>query len=144
MANFLKVLWANSYYGTQVRMGQMSDNDEYLRDRSDFHEIQLNKTAFPIAGTTGAIDVLVDGGSVDTLSLVTGGTHKLVDIDISGLSPGLHTLEIKNGAASNGPQRFILLQDHDYLSVWISATGSSGNWVVTQEFAVTHREAQGW
>lgn len=135
---FIDLPLTTGNYFTQTRQRQMNTNSKVPWERSaranlpydDFTGVRHPSTN--PAGTL-AISVLIDTSTIDSTT-ASGGTNdlKLADIDISAITVGLHTFQVKVVSSAAGgftvSGKVLRFVKHEYmnrLSVWLHLTNST-------------------
>ena len=155
---FTSVAWANADIVTETKLDQMVASDEHVREEASIKclasEAGFTVCDVAIAGTM-TVQLSVDGsdyGSGDSGS----GDLSEVNISLSGVSNGAHTIELTLTGSSTGTQtwtyHFYKTPDLSYVSWWATTDsgylpqsgGNTSNYGLRDITIIGHRETKTW
>ena len=138
-----------------INLNQIMDNIDYAREEANYWNLFAGVVRHE-ADTPGhnneRIDITVDGVVKETL---TGyGDNSAGDIDISGLSVGIHTIGIglTPGIAYGQPEptlifnyfKFFKSTDLNYFTIWTTLVDET-NFIAAKDITIIgHRVAKAW
>jgi len=120
-------------------LDQLVENDFHLLDETD-HKVLVNTAHGVLEEALGFTFAVTVGGIACTSGV---GAQKAADVDVSGLTDGLQTLNIGGHVL-----RWVKTPDIQYVTVWTSVTRTvDGTTAIHKIHGVTiigHREAKFW
>lgn len=123
---FAPQTFSNGQYLTATELNQMDANDDHVRAEAGFKTLVTCIKTRAVTGDvaeTAISRIYADTTPLTGVTLGTGSKTK-TNLDISGLSVGMHELTIKLGDYTEGVERgamsfqFYKTEDMDYLSVY--------------------------
>lgn len=139
--------FSNGDYLTETELNQMDANDDHVRAEAGFKTLATCIETQAVTGDvaeTAISRVYADTTPLAGVTLGSGAKTK-TNLDISGLSVGVHDLAIKLGDYTEGVERtamtfkFYKTDDMDYLSVYYTvADGGDATVKATNVTAIGH------
>lgn len=150
---FTEVPWTTGDTITEAKLDAMVASDVHVREEANYYNL-INQAKFSGESSLSTVSfgVYIDGSIVG--SLVTSTSESVqADNDVSGLSNGIHVVEIKKSGSSftdgAAKYRFYKTPDMDYVTFWIkldSVDGGGNPYTFNFSYfnMIGHREAKGW
>ena len=123
---FVAPAWANSDVITEVKLDQMVANDVHVREEVNYYPILTVALRFIQGDSLGydtdtviTVDEITALGTYTTTA--TEQREQTADVNITGLSDGLHEIHISHGSNYNGDRAFPFIKtpDMDYLTCFV-------------------------
>ena len=147
---FTEVAWANADTVTEVKLDQMVASDVHVREEANYYPIVTawaNSSDEP--GNSPTCEIEIDGTGYGSGVSGTGTEHES-DINITGLSDGIHTIKfITNCSVDSEDMDFVFYKSADLnlLTYWATMTQSGTPGYYDRTICITvicHRTTKSW
>ena len=135
--------WSSSDVVAESKLDAMVGNLNHLLDQDYRMVFSMANTVSDFSYSSFQLDVDLDG--VNKITRTGAGSFDLKDEDISGLSDGLHIINLELvGTALNWDFRFYKSPEHDRLSMWGKIVFSANQYIDINMSGIIHQSVEGW